>query len=214
MKVSIDYPEQFPLRGVDWAFFDYILKKMFRKRWVDPCDLRRLQTKLGREKDLPDELQSIGFDRFQELPSEIVAALPQLIGQHLGVTITPLRGPNALVGKIGTGIKFVSPLLLFLLVFVLVLVMIAVLDKSGAHRFRLNALDAALPTNLPPLLEPVPAPPQPVLKRSGAQKFLEVRMVTSSVSAALRHLGATIQQEGKPYQVQVVITAVSDDSHP
>ena len=73
MKVAIDYPEEFPLRGVDWAFFDYILKKMFRKRWVDPCDLHRLQKKLGQEKDLPDELQSIGFDHFESYRPKLSA---------------------------------------------------------------------------------------------------------------------------------------------
>ena len=208
MKVSIEYPEAFPLRGVDWAFFDYILKKMFRKRWVDPCDLRRLQKKLGQEKDLPDELQSIGFDHFRELPPEIVGALPRLIGQHLGVTIIPLRMSNALVGKIGTGIKFLLPILLLLAV----LVMIVVLDQSGAHRFRRKAFDAALPTNLSPRLESLPFEPQPVLKTSQTQKVLEVQMVTSTVSSALRRLGATIPPQGKLYQVQVVITTVPDES--
>ena len=208
MKVSIEYPEAFPLRGVDWAFFDYILKKMFRKRWVDPCDLRRLQKKLGQENDLPDEWQSIGFDRFRELPPEVVAALPRLIGQHLGVTITQLRMPNVLVGKIGTGIKFLLPILLLLAV----LITIAVLDRSGAHRLRRKAFDAALPTNLSPRLESLPFEPQPILQPSQTQKVLEVQMVTSTVSSALRHLGATIRQEGKPYEVQVIITTVPHDS--
>ena len=204
MKVSIEYPEAFPLRGVDWAFFDYILKKMFRKRWVDPCDLRRLQKKLGGEKDLPDELQSIGFDSFRELPPEIVGALPQLIGQHLGVTITRQHGPNFIV-KIGTGAKVLFTTLLLLAV----LVIIAVLDRSGAHLLRLKSL-ATLPMNPPSLLEPLST--QPTLKPSRPQKVLEVQMVTSSVSAALRHLGATIRQKGKPYEVQVIITTVPYDS--
>jgi hypothetical protein len=92
--VRVSYPENCRLSPSDRTMTSYAIHKVFADGIVDICtlrDLRRMLHPTGAAADAVDtQLRLIHCERFERLPPEVVAVVPDLIGAFLGVSVQPI----------------------------------------------------------------------------------------------------------------------------